>query len=84
MELKIFTTSGVWGNTDLVIPGYSYGFPMPISHEFMKLCCKLVRKPGFAPGPSVSQTEMLLLHHNPDGTPDRTCTGEYEFTKLVL
>lgn len=27
-----------------------------------------VRKPGFAPGPSPSQGEMLLLHHNPDGS----------------
>ena len=27
---------------------------------------KLVRKPGFAPGPSASQAEMLLLHHNPE------------------
>ena len=27
---------------------------------------KLVRKPGFAPGPSRSQRGMLLLHHNPD------------------
>ena len=25
----------------------------------------MVRKPGFAPGPSASQAEMLLLHHNP-------------------
>ena len=25
----------------------------------------LVRKPGFAPGPSASRAEMLLLHHNP-------------------
>src|SRR5213594_4279418 len=43
---------------------------------------RLVRKPGFAPGPSPSQGEMLLLHHNPDGAPGRTCTDEYEFTKL--
>ena len=27
---------------------------------------KMVRKPGFAPGPSASQAEMLLLHHNPE------------------
>ena len=27
---------------------------------------KVVRKPGFAPGPSPSQGEMLLLHHDPD------------------
>jgi hypothetical protein len=27
---------------------------------------EMVRKPGFAPGPSPSQGEMLLLHHNPD------------------
>ncbi len=27
---------------------------------------KLVRKPGFAPEPSPSQGEMLLLHHDPD------------------
>ena len=27
---------------------------------------QLVRKPGFAPGPSASRAEMLLLHHNPD------------------
>src|ERR1017187_3988709 len=26
----------------------------------------LVRKPGVAPGPSASQAEMLLLHHDPD------------------
>jgi len=26
----------------------------------------LVRKPGFAPGPSASRAEMLLLHHNPE------------------
>ena len=26
------------------------------------------RKPGLAPGPSPSQGEMLLLHHNPDGS----------------
>jgi hypothetical protein len=45
---------------------------------------KLVRKPGFAPEPSVSQAEMLLLHHNPDGAPGRTRTDEYEFTKLAL
>ena len=47
---------------------------------------KLVRKPGFAPGPSRSQAEMLLLHHDPDlnGAPGRTRTDEYEFTKLAL
>ena len=55
----------------------------------------LVRKPGFAPGPSRSQREVLLLHHNPAGPPSRsrpakagalgrTCTDEYEFTKLAL
>ena len=27
---------------------------------------KMVRKPGFAPGPSRSQREVLLLHHDPD------------------
>ena len=27
---------------------------------------KLVRQPGVAPGPSPSQGEMLLLHHEPD------------------
>ena len=27
---------------------------------------KLVRKPGFAPGPFASRAKMLLLHHNPD------------------
>lgn len=27
---------------------------------------KLVRKPGFAPEPSPSQGEMLLLHHDPE------------------
>ena len=32
---------------------------------------KLVRKPGFAPGPSPSQGEMLLLHHDPDPKAER-------------
>ena len=44
----------------------------------------MVRKPGFAPGPSASRAEMLLLHHNPDGASGRTRTDEYEFTKLAL
>src|SRR2546428_3890182 len=35
---------------------------------------ELVRKPGFAPGPSASRAEMLLLHHNPDGASGRTRT----------
>ena len=37
---------------------------------------KLVRKPGFAPGPSRSQRGMLLLHHNPDGMPSRSSESE--------
>jgi len=45
---------------------------------------KLVRKPGFAPGPFASRAKMLLLHHNPDGASGRTRTDEYEFTKLAL
>lgn len=45
---------------------------------------ELVRKPGFAPGLSRSQREVLLLHHNPDGASGRTRTDEYEFTKLAL
>jgi hypothetical protein len=57
----------------------------------------MVRKPGFAPGPSRSQREMLLLHHDPDlrwslwsdsHPPSREATAgradDYEFTKLVL
>ena len=35
---------------------------------------KLVRKPGFAPGPSASQAEMLLLHHNPELKIREICT----------
>src|SRR5205085_10400652 len=62
--------------------------------------CDVVRKPGFAPGPSASQAEMLLLHHNPDGLPAEadkrrleplvglapsvSTRPPYEFTKLVL
>ena len=50
------------------------------------LFLQMVRKPGFAPGPSLSQREVLLLHHNPDknGAPGRTCTDEYGFTKPAL
>src|SRR5262245_50108805 len=33
----------------------------------------MVRKPGFAPEPSASRAEMLLLHHSPDGASGRTC-----------
>src|SRR5512138_1248671 len=34
---------------------------------------------GFAPGPSASRAEMLLLHHNPEnGAPGRTRTDECE------
>ena len=38
---------------------------LAIIHNERPIEIEMVRKPGFAPGPSPSQGEMLLLHHNP-------------------
>ena len=43
---------------------------------------RLVRKPGFAPGPSPSQGEMLLLHHNPE-MPGRAVADRRRLEPLV-
>ena len=37
-----------------------------ITDQLRPIESEMVRKPGFAPGPSPSQGEMLLLHHDPD------------------
>src|SRR5260221_9113273 len=42
----------------------------------------MVRKPGFAPGPSPSQGEMLLLHHNPEGKSEGRIRKPEEKQKL--
>jgi hypothetical protein len=39
---------------------------MGITNDQRPIEIEMVRKPGFAPGPSPSQGEMLLLHHNPE------------------
>ena len=45
---------------------------------------RMVRKSGFAPEPSPSQGEMLLLHHDPDGASGRIRTDDYGFTIPAL
>jgi hypothetical protein len=37
-----------------------------ITDQLRPIESEMVRKPGFAPGPSRSQREVLLLHHDPD------------------
>ena len=37
-----------------------------ITDQLRPIESEMVRKPGFAPGPSPSQGEMLLLHHVPE------------------
>src|SRR2546426_7066203 len=50
------------------MPAFSLGAAgVSMSAGSALLICKMVRKPGLAPGPSASQAEMLLLHHNPEG-----------------
>ena len=39
---------------------------MGITNDQRPIEIEMVRKPGFAPGPSPSQGEMLLLRHNPE------------------
>ena len=38
---------------------------LPYEPPGLMVLVKLVRKPGFAPGPFASRAKMLLLHHNP-------------------
>src|SRR5713101_6882481 len=66
--------SSLFARTRIPARAFDDNFVHIGSHNFVIDWVELVRKPGFAPGPSASRAETLLLHHNPDGASGRTRT----------